>query len=647
MRSVFWLKAIGVLSAALVLTGCPGEKSDPQPQQAAPRTESTGMLTDGVALRVQPIVVKGTTGLTRSTSTASNGTFTVNMSELSGPYLFANSQSPAGNPDLIFLTSVTTRLGATNVTPLTTLLTAQVLGVTPLNAFQTYNTTLAKGQITEANLTAAQADLTTFLQDALGIQVKSGTSSFVTASFNTNVGDPMYDTILALAAKITGDGTTLGAVAERVAIGAQACLTEKIQVSIGGQQKKFCPVSKSNVPEEQDTTILDYKFRDITGAVLLIKVRDNSVLSADFTTAGNVTYSCTGAACGGVSLGAKAAGDSRAIVFGSLALTANGSGALLQGTFIGPPPSIELPILPCTDNRYFAIFSNNSALGDCIQPDDPFQFGATVGNTKGHGRLGISFNGQADDTGRVEIVVDRATFAPSYVYFTRQDPETGETSRYVCRVAECKGVTWGAARPESAGGFALELRTITLDNTMLQGIDANGNPTPESVTLRLSGLGMFIANDPDPPEEPEPTYPPLTDCDPAADTISVTGPSGEFNLCAPQNDPDNGVFWRIPYDLGDGYFQLFFSNETGDSFGVTTLNGELFDAYVSLSNGLTFNCTAPGCSGITVSGPDADGQYTLSFSGTVMRLVDFSGDPPTPNRPTLTLTSGDLVMPPQ
>ncbi len=133
------------------------------------------------------------------------------------------------------------------------------------------------------------------------MQVKSGITSFTRSSFKTDVGDPMYDSILALNAKMATNGTTLKTVAARIATGAQACLTEKIQISIGGQQKKFCPISKSDVPEEADTSILDYKFIDVANAVLLVKVRENTVLSVDFTTGAGVTYSCVGAACAGVS----------------------------------------------------------------------------------------------------------------------------------------------------------------------------------------------------------------------------------------------------------------------------------------------------------------------------------------------------------
>ena len=643
--TVFWLEAISVIAGTLLLTGCPGETSDPQPQQAAPRIESSGIVTDGVNLREQRIVAKGATGLTRTTNTSSSGIYALNMADLSGPYLFSNTVSPGADPELIALTSLSTRVGATNVTPLTTLLTAQLLGVTPATAYQTFNTTLSMTGLTEEGIRTAQAELTAFLQDALGVQVKSGTASFVDSSFKTNVGDPMYDTILALTAKIAADGTTLRAVGERIATGAQACLLEKIQVSIGGQQKKFCPVNKSDVPEEDDTTILDYKFRDISNAVLLVKVRDDAVLSVDFTTATNVTYSCSGTACAGVSLGAVAADESRPIVFGSLALTGSGSGALLDGTLIGPPPSIELPVLPCTDNRYFVIFSNHSALGDCIAPNDPFQYGATTGGSHGPGLMGIAFDGQQQGvTGSIEIRVNRTTLAPVYVYFVNRDPDTGEVlSRFLCQFAECNGVTWGPGKPDSSRGFPIELRTITLDNTMLEGVDADGNPTGETAVVRLSGLGLFDPNEADPPE---PAYPPLTDCDPAADTISVTGPKGEFNLCMPQNDAANGLFYRMPFDDGAGNIQLFFSNDSGDTLGLDLTNGALADAFVSLGSTFeTFNCTAD-CAGITVSGPDATGQYTVSFANTVLRIANGGGGPPIPDNRTLTLTSGDLIMPP-
>ena len=637
MRSVFWRKLTAALAGTLVLTGCPGEKSDPQPQQAAPRIESTGIVDDGVNLRKQNVVGKGAAGPTRTTNTDASGAFMLNMTDLTAPFLFSNSLTTS-NPDIIFLIGLATKVGHTNVTPLTTLLASQLLGTTPINAFQTYNSTLPKDRITDDNIRAAQADLTAFLQDALDVQVKSGTASFVDSPFKPNVGDPMYDTILALNARIAADGTTLDALAARVATGAQACLAEKVQISIGGQQKKFCPVAKSDIPEEADTAILDYKFRDSSNAVLLVKVRDDAVLSVDFTTAANVTYSCSGAACAGVSVGTVAADQSRAIVFASLALTGDGSGVLVEGALIGPPPSIELPVLPCSDNRFFVTFSNHSVSGDCVRPDDPFQLGTSSGGPQTVGRDAVTVNGQ--NVGTIIIVVDSTS--PDHpavsVYYEGSNPDTVQTrNRFLCRFAECTGVSWGPATPVTTVGFPLETRKIALDNTMLIGIDEDGTPNGLTATVKYSGIGLFQPGQ-------SLSYPAPMACDPAMDTISVGTFNGEFNACLPQNDPDNFFFPRNAVDFGDGFVTLTLSDELFNQIAtISLLNGAVNGVQIQppgLSE--TYGC-GTDCAGVTVSGPDADGSYTVSFSSTVVRKQEAF---PLPSDRALTLTSGALVVPP-
>jgi hypothetical protein len=632
MRSAFWFKSIAVLAGMLVLAGCPGEKSDPQPQEAAPRVESTGIVDDGVSLRKQDIVGKGASGATRRTDTDASGAFVLNMAGLTGPYLFSNTLS-TGNPELIFLLGLQTRVGHTNVTPLTTLLVSQLLGVTPVNAFQTYNTTLPKDRITGENIKTAQADLTAYLQDALGVQVRSGDASFIDSPFEPNVGDPMYDTILALNAKIAADGTSLSAVAERIATGAQACLTEQLQITIDGQTRKFCPVARSDIPEEADTTILDYTFRDIANAMLLVKARGDTVLSVYYTTPANVTYSCSAAACAGVSLGTVAADESRPIVFGSLALTGSGSGALLAGTLTGPPPSIELPVLPCADNRFFLIVSNNSAVGDCVRPEDPFQLGASVGGPQTVGRDSVNVSGQS--FGSFSIVVD--SVSPEHpavsVYYRDSDPETSESRyRFLCRFAECNGLTWGSAEPVTTSGFPLETRKISLDKTMMVGINDDGTPNGLTATLSYSGVAVFQQNY-------SFSYPPLMDCDPTADTVSVGAFNGEFNLCLPA-----AADWRSQFDQGNGFVQIaLYDDVFNQVVSISLLNGGLDRLSIQPPGiGETYSCTTD-CAGVTVNGPDADGQYVVSFSRTVVHRDEAF---PLPSDRTLTLTSGDIVIPP-
>ncbi len=88
------------------------------------------------------------------------------------------------------MTYGTPRVWYVNVTPLTTLLTAQLFGVDPVNAYTNFG---APGnnlvrQVGDAAIRQAQADLTLYLQDVLGIQVKSGTTSFVDGTFTPTAG---------------------------------------------------------------------------------------------------------------------------------------------------------------------------------------------------------------------------------------------------------------------------------------------------------------------------------------------------------------------------------------------------------------------------------------------------------------------------
>lgn len=636
-----------LVAGVLALGACSGEESDPQPQSPALRTEATGIITDGVALRAQSVAGKGAEGLTRTSNSTSSGTYTLTLTELKGPYIFANTLVPGGDPGLIVLTTVSTGAGVTNLTPLTTLLTAQLLGTDPGNAFATFtsSTTVPKEKITDAGIQAAQAELTAFLQDVLGVQVKSGTASFVTSSFNAAPGDAMFDTMLALNAKLAADGTTLKALGSRIATGVQACNAEQVQVTVNGQKKKFCPVNKGAVPEEADPSIVDYVFRSVADEVLAVKARDTTVLTVGFTASNGVTtYSCAGAACTSLTVSAKAGDDTRSIAFTSTPLAGGGGSVLIDGTLVGPPPSITLPTLPCTDNRYFLILSTNTVIADCISPDDPFQIGGTFANASGPGRESVSFANTDDPLPThpgVSVVIDTSTPEPTVVsvYFKEIDPDTFEIhNRYLCRLAACNGATVGPATTTMAPGVLTEIRTVTFNNTLLTGLDGDGAPTGATgsfrgsfVLLRVPSFGV--------------SYPDLMDCDPLVDTVSVTTYNGgEFNLCMPPNDPNIPFFlYRQTFDLGNGEFNIVMSNDFSDQIFVNLQANALSEVRVQISgSGEQFRCTTD-CAGVTVSDPDGAGERTISFSNAVLHHIEtypLAGDR------TVTLTSGDLVVPP-
>ncbi len=89
-------------------------------------------------------------------------------------------------------------------------------------------------------------------------------------------------------------------------------------------------------------------------------------------------------------------------------------------------------------------------MGDCIQPDDPFQLGTSNGQPQTVGRDVVTASGQ--NVGRIVIVVDSVSpdHPPVSVYYEDRDPDTSEVrNRFLCRFAECTGVSWGARRRPS------------------------------------------------------------------------------------------------------------------------------------------------------------------------------------------------------
>ncbi|MEJ0098455.1 MAG: hypothetical protein WDO12_01375 [Pseudomonadota bacterium] len=153
---------------ALALSGCFEETSHQPTQPPAAREEVTGTVTDGTT-RAQSVAGKGTAGFLRSTLSAASGQYALSLTDLTGPYVFANFLSASADPSLVVLTSVATQKGVVNITPLTTLLTAQVLGVAPVNAFSTFTTgtSVSPQLITDASIRTAQVDLTALLKGHL------------------------------------------------------------------------------------------------------------------------------------------------------------------------------------------------------------------------------------------------------------------------------------------------------------------------------------------------------------------------------------------------------------------------------------------------------------------------------------------------
>lgn len=645
IRQAGWRAGVAC-AAVLALTGCSGEESNVAPQPAPLRSEATGVVTDGVQARVQSVAGKGTAGIARATESDGKGAFTLSLTELTGPYLLANTHSPGSNPDLIVLTSVATGPGVVNITPLTTLLTSQLLGLNPGTAYTSFAGTAnaMPGRITSAGIQEAQGEVTRLLREVYGVEIGAGLTSFIDTPFSAVAGDPMFDAIQSLNAKLVANGISLGDLASDIAAGVQACAVEQLGVSAGGGQSAFCPLIRSALPNAGDPVVLDYKFRNVRREELLVQVHGPSVVGVTFTTTAGTSSGCSGTACAGVSLGVPAADETRPIVFGAVSLTGGAGSISLNGTLTGAAPFVTLPTLPCADDRFIAIFDDHSALGECASTNDPLQIGGTFGWSAGPGRESFSLGNNSDPQPpfpRVEIGLDVAAATPTvtYVYYSDTDAQTFQVrNRYACQFAACNGVAVGPVTTTTSPGFPIQIFNVTLDNTALTGMEQDGTSTGRSLSLRAS---FTLLRDP----SAVLAYPPLASCVPGADEVSAEGTDAVFNFCIPENDLVNGLVYRTAYDMNgmNGVdTQLVLDSDTYDRIVVDLRGDEVLEVLAILSNsGEQYRCGA-SCAGVTVSAPDAQGARTVDLADARLNLVlpfPRSGDR------ILRLTGGGLVVP--
>ncbi|HVY06765.1 MAG TPA: hypothetical protein VHB46_12380 [Burkholderiales bacterium] len=623
---------------SLVLVAACGGGGPPS-QTTTPRQELTGVATDGTTPQLS-VVASGVAGLQRSVLVFS-GRYTASLTQLTGPYYLINTPSPGGDPGFIVMTSVATRPGTANVTPLTTLLAAQVLGLDSANAFRSFaEPSTPSYLITEANIQAAQAKLTKFLQ-AYGVQVSPGIGSFTESPFNPVAGDPMYDTILALTAKIAQNGTTLDALTTQVANAARFCIAESITVTVNGEVGDFCPRVKTALPDAGDSTITDYVFTTITNDSLTVKVRVNDVLGIDYVTAGGDTFSCTASACGNIQLGALTPDQKRSITFGRSQVTGSAGSAIFDGTLIGgnfPPP------LNCLDNRFFLTLPDTSIVADCVSTDTgPVAISGTRSEMAGLTRDKYHFANDGSTpqppqtaSPEVNVVLDSNSSIVS-IAFKQRDPNTGEVvDNFACQFAACNGVTLGPITVQTKFGLDFLVRNITMNGTILSGINPDSTLTGTTATLDASFTLVYF-RDPNLPAH----YPVPVSCSPGFVSIMMTAaPGATFNAC--YQPP------LLIQDLGGGDSLIAFRNFNAIDqvqIDLTLHNGVPASISANVQGtGETFACSTD-CTGVVLSVPDSNGALTVTFSGTVLHLVQSF---PLPGNITLTLNGGPIAAsPPQ
>lgn len=622
------------MGLTMLLAGC-GEDEPPQQTAAAtPALAGTAAYDDRVT--AGPVTAKGTAGLPRTASNSSGtNRYSVDLSQLTGPYALRWVGSDK-NDQQVFLYSVATQAGTANVTPLTTMLFAQLMGQDPTAAYAAFGAD-ATEMVTDEKIRAAQAKVTAYLRDVLGVTVRSGEASFITSPFDAIPGDPMFDTMHALDVALAANGATLVTLTQQVAALARLCIEERILIDVAGVQREFCPATKTANRDETDNSIIDYVFSAPTDDTLTVKVRGDEILSAAYVLA-DVVYSCTGSACGGIVLGAVASDRTRALNFTTAALTSTADSAVLNGVLTGAIPGVELPVLPCTTNKFFAILEDSTVIAQCVDAFDPLNVGGTLNTSRGAtpSRAAYVF---ADTSGadpsypQVELVTDGNDSVVS-VYFFQYDPATlVPIIRFACEGDACNGITLGPVTVNTDLGpdMPVLVRSVTLTDTIVSGMTPTGAPTGTTATLRASFTTVYFV-DPNLPL----MFPPLADCDPSSDTVSIDVLSGPLNFCSAEANRTASV----PSDA-DLKLEML-DDQTFAPIVVTLRAGTVASVTYDSPVNQQFRCDAD-CAGVTVSPPDNLGRRTVSFADTVLREVQSF---PLPGTRTATLNASAISFPP-
>ncbi|MEJ0098452.1 MAG: hypothetical protein WDO12_01360 [Pseudomonadota bacterium] len=602
----------------LILAGC-GENAPPD-QSPLPRVEMTGIATGGPATGANEFVpevsAKGSAGRPR---TALNGngsrSYAVSLTDLTGPYaLTARVQGADGDAREY---SVALAQGFANITPLTTLLVAQLYGQDPAAMFQTFGPGGADpARITAANLQQARSKLVMYLHDELAIDVPENLGDFISSPFQAAAGDPMFDTITALSTRLDSLDSSLPELAGQVAQAARLCLVEQVTVTSGSTSSDFCPQSKSATPADEDSTHLDYLFTDRHGNTLAVTVDGDTVTSATYEAAGK-SYGCAGSACHAITLDATAADLTRPMHFNNLGLTGTSGVVQINGLLTGAIPGVVLPVLPCDANNYFMVFADRSVVGICANPDI-YGLGMTalLGNQQGVAPSRVQYDFDSLDANpnrpRLSVLTD-ANDALLALQFIDYDEDTYTPRRtFACKLADCNGVTLGPVTVNTdilGSDPPILIRTITLQNTALKGYDQDGNETGETATLTASlNTADFdwVAAFFNPPIE----YPPAGSCPSQYQTIVATADSTDVELCLTQGGP------ALVQTNGD--VVLAAGNSETDSLRVVLRAGIVIQAVISIHNQpIGFVCRND-CAGINVSAPDTNGLRTLHFDSALL-----------------------------
>lgn len=601
----------------LLVGGCGG--GGPSAPAPAPRVEMSGTATGGATSGPDEFAgefaAKGAAGILRTANAAAGSLdYRISLAELAAPYALRAVLGDAQRQVTVY--AVAAEPGTANLTPLTTLLVAQLYGEDPETVYDRFGDGIAApaGGLAAERIAEAQQAVEAYLGETLDLAVPAAAGSFLTTPFTAAAGDPMYDTVRALEAALARQGSTFAQLTADVALAARECLAERLVVTIGGSAADFCPRTKSATPRPDDPDRIAHRIVDRRGATLVLDVDGDVLLSARFVTGAGTAYRCSGSGCSGITLGPPQADGVRTLAFDGARLAGPGGSARLDGSVLGAEPGVVLPVLPCETNRFIVVGDDRSVVGRCADPD-PFGFGvggvpgALLGVEVSRGMYDFTAPFGTDPTAATVSVITDGYDGVLAVQFTDRAPGgSAPRRRFLCTFSGCTGISRGPLTIDTDFGgpdFPFYLRTFTFAGTRLDGVDAEGAPTGEAVTLDAVLATAYLL--PIPPLR----YPATTSCGSGRQALAARAGTAAFVACLPPG--------RIV--AGDGTIELRASSvfETDDQLSiVAAADGTVREATLRLSAVPgDFRCTG-GCPGITVGAPEADGARSVEFSAAAL-----------------------------
>lgn len=623
MRSLFAAVLVATLVAACGGGGPPAQTTPARDDMVG---TTTGGSTTGPQEQAGEFDAKGATGIVRAAAVAADSlAYDVSLIDLGPPYaLRAVLGNETTQTDVY---TVATSRGVANITPLTSLVVAQLYGQDPGAIYDSFGSggSVDLTRITDDNLAAAQAGVVAYLASDVGFTVPEGLGSFITTPFAAQAGDPLYDTVVALGQNLAQSGSSFDKLTANVAFASSLCLAEKISISVAGAASDFCPQSKTATPRAGDPQFLTDVFTDRHGNTLTLVIDGDSIDTLTYTLAGGGgEFACAATACQQVTLGPVQGDGTRTVAFDGTTLPATtGTGsAVLQGTVTTAIPGVKLPVLPCHTEWFILIFSDDTVVGRCADPD-PFGLGlggvpgALIGVDVSRGDYEFAAVAGTDRTNAQVSVITDGDGPVLAVQFEDDKPGTfTPRRRFVCLLSACTGTSLGDVTVNLMYGseFPYYLRTVTFDHTPLVGVDDDGVPTGDTAVLLASLIPAYPL--PVPPIE----YPPLAVCADGLNALPILAAGASFNACVPDGRTTVKKNGDIELDATD-----VFSADDQLSI-VVHADGTVASATLTLAAVPgPFSCTLP-CTGISVAPPAGDGSRRVTFDRAAL-AEEFFGFP--------------------